>query len=118
MEPGDRFTFVPDGYYLGTSVEYIELPDDVAADIRTRSSPGRAGLRHFSSDFIDQGFRGHLTFEFEASRPVSFNLGTVPVFQLVLHRASSPARYNGRYQDQESRPVMSRDGDFTLEGVE
>jgi len=69
-----------------------------------------------ASDLVDQGFRGYPTVEFFTRRAVSFAVGVVPVFQLVLSKATSPAAYTGRYQDQPNMPVRSRDPRFVDRG--
>jgi dCTP deaminase len=63
----------PHQFVLGSSVEYIRLPDDIAAFIQARSSIARLGLIiHFVAGFIDPGFEGRITFEM-------INLNNVPI---------------------------------------
>ena len=69
----EGFVLKPHQFVLGSSIEYIKLPDDVAAFIQARSSIARLGvIIHFVAGFIDPGFEGRITFEM-------INLNNVPV---------------------------------------
>jgi dCTP deaminase len=85
---------------LVSSLEWIQLPVDLAATIRCRSSFGRRGIL-ITGGFVDPGFRGQLTL-------CLTNLGDNEivlnendrVVQLILQEVSSGVRgYEGRYQD-------------------
>lgn len=85
---------------LVSSLEWIQLPVDLAATIRCRSSFGRKGIL-ITGGFVDPGFRGQLTL-------CLTNLGSTEivlnqndrVVQLILQEVSSGVRrYEGRYQD-------------------
>ena len=72
--PADgTFVLHPGQFALGTTLEYIRLPIDVAARLEGRSTPARLGIQvHATAGFIDPGFEGTLTFELS-------NAGNVPV---------------------------------------
>jgi len=54
----------PGEFILASVYEYIELPDNIAAQIQGRSSIARLGLIiHTSAGWIDPGYAGHLTLE-------------------------------------------------------
>ncbi|HDR74327.1 MAG TPA: dCTP deaminase [Methanoculleus sp.] len=84
------------------SLEWVELPADVAATMRCRSSFGRRGVL-LGGGFVDPGFRGQLTLclvtmgdedvlLFEGDR----------VVQLILHEVRDGVHlYEGRYQDSK-----------------
>ncbi|MDG6257235.1 MAG: dCTP deaminase [Methanomicrobiaceae archaeon] len=84
------------------SLEWVELPADVAATMRCRSSFGRQGVL-LGGGFVDPGFRGQLTLclvtmgdedvlLFEGDR----------VVQLILHEVRDGVHlYEGRYQDSK-----------------
>ena len=85
---------------LLASKEWIELPVDLAATLRCRSSFARRGV-FISGGFVDPGFRGHLTL-------CLYNCGTEDVsvqegdriVQMVFQEVDTPtAGYSGRYQD-------------------
>jgi dCTP deaminase len=85
---------------LVPSLEWVELPADLAATLRCRSSYARRGLL-IGGGFVDPGFRGQLTL-------CLANLGAEDivlspsdrVVQMVLHQvAGGTELYDGRYQD-------------------
>lgn len=85
---------------LVPTLEWVELPRDVAGTLRCRSSFGRKGLL-LCGGFIDPGFRGQLTL-------CLVNAGTTDVavhtgdriVQMVLHEVRHGDQlYQGRYQD-------------------
>jgi dCTP deaminase len=84
------------------SLEWVELPADLAATLRCRSSYARRGLI-LGGGFVDPGFRGQLTL-------CLANLGAgdivLPpserVVQMVLHEVRGGTElYDGRYQDSQ-----------------
>jgi dCTP deaminase len=85
---------------LISSLEWVELPKNVAGTLRCRSSLGRRGVL-LGAGFVDPGFRGQLTL-------CLTNMGSGDieihrherVVQMVLHEVRGGAHlYNGRYQD-------------------
>ena len=87
---------------LIASKEWVELPSDLAATIRCRSSFARRGI-FLSGGFVDPGFRGHLTL-------CLFNCGGDDisvqegerVVQMVFHEVNGTCtEYSGRYQDSQ-----------------
>ena len=118
VEPtGDEpFILHPGEFVLGSSLEIITLPDDVAAGLEGKSSLGRLGLlTHSTAGFIDPGFSGHVTLELSnvATLPIKLWPG-MKIGQLCFFRLSSPAEhpygsdvYGSRYQGQRG-PTPSR----------
>ena len=85
---------------LAHTLEWVELPPDLAATLRCRSSFARMGVL-LGGGFIDPGFRGQLTL-------CLFNAGMTGitlergdrVVQMVLHEVlKGETTYQGRYQD-------------------
>jgi dCTP deaminase len=67
------FILHPGEFALGSTLEFIRLPDDIAARLEGRSTWGRVGLQiHSTAGFVDPGFSGSLTFELQ-------NMGKVPL---------------------------------------
>jgi dCTP deaminase len=118
VEPkGDEpFVLHPGEFALGSTLEVVSLPDDLAGRLEGKSSLGRLGLlTHSTAGFIDPGFSGHITLELS-------NVATLPIIlwpgmkigQLCLFRLTTPAEhpygtaaYGSRYQGQ-SGPTPSR----------
>jgi dCTP deaminase len=118
VEPaGDEpFVLHPGEFVLGSTLEVVTLPDDLAGRLEGKSSLGRLGLlTHSTAGFIDPGFSGHITLELSnvANLPISLWPG-MKIGQLCLFRLSSAAehpygsaKYGSRYQGQRG-PTPSR----------
>ncbi|MEL0319590.1 MAG: dCTP deaminase, partial [Aquiluna sp.] len=58
----EAFILHPGEFVLGSTFEYVSLPDDIAARLEGKSSLGRLGLlTHSTAGFVDPGFEGHVT---------------------------------------------------------
>lgn len=99
----DKYILLPGQFVLATTMEYIELPDDLTAFVEGRSSLGRMGLFIQNAGWVDPGFKGEITLElFNANRcAIELSAGR-RVGQLVFaqldDRALNP--YRGKYQGQ------------------
>ncbi|MCU1646624.1 MAG: dcd [Nocardia sp.] len=118
VEPGKDEPFVlhPGEFVLGSTLEGVSLPDDLAGRLEGKSSLGRLGLlTHSTAGFIDPGFTGHITLELSnvANLPITLWPG-MKIGQLCLFRLSSPAENpygsaaaGSKYQNQRG-PTPSR----------
>jgi len=118
VEPAgnDPFVLHPGEFVLGSTLEVVSIPDDLAARLEGKSSLGRLGLlTHSTAGFVDPGFSGHITLELSnvANLPITLWPG-MKIGQLCLFQLSSPAEhpygsavYGSRYQDQRG-PTPSR----------
>jgi dCTP deaminase len=82
------------------TLEWVELPKDLAGTLRCRSSFGRRGVL-LGGGFVDPGFRGQLTLCLSnmGSEDILVNKND-RVAQMVLHEVRNPGTcYSGRYQD-------------------
>ena len=112
----DAFVLHPGEFVLGSTLEIVTLPDDIASRLEGKSSLGRLGLiTHSTAGFIDPGFSGHLTLELSnvANLPIMLWPG-MKIGQLCFFRLSSPAEApygsgatGSRYQGQRG-PTPSR----------
>src|SRR5690554_7173022 len=93
----------PHSFLLATTMEYIELPDDITAFVEGRSSIGRMGLFIQNAGWVDPGFKGQITLELynANSLPIKLTSGR-RICQLVLARMDERALnpYQGKYQNQ------------------
>lgn len=98
----------PDDFYLANTIERIEIPDYLEADLFGRSSVGRLGVEvHSTAGLFDAGFSGEAVLEI--STDVDFPVRVYPgmriaqlVFKELKHPANNP--YNAednKYQNQE-----------------
>jgi dCTP deaminase len=97
---GDDIRLVPGTCTLAHSLEWVEIPPDLAATLRTRSSYGRRGLL-VTAGFVDPGFRGQLTLGLAHMGNEAFMLRQGDrVVQMIIHQVTrGDAIYEGRYQD-------------------
>lgn len=116
VDPEEAFVLHPGEFVLGSTYEFVTLPDDVAARLEGKSSLGRLGLMtHSTAGFIDPGFGGHITLELAnvATLPIKLYPG-MKIGQLCFFQLASPAenpygsaKYGSRYQGQRG-PTPSR----------
>ena len=99
----DTYLLLPGQFVLATTMEYIELPDDLTAFVEGRSSLGRMGLFIQNAGWVDPGFKGEITLElFNANRcAIELRAGR-RVGQLVFAKMDTEAKnpYRGKYQGQ------------------
>lgn len=91
----DAYTIPPGGFCLASTVERVEIPDDLCARVEGKSSLGRLGLLvHLTAGYIDPGFKGKITLEIVNlnSRPIVLRPGR-SVCQLSILTLSSPAQH-------------------------
>jgi dCTP deaminase len=82
------------------TLEWVELPMDLAGTLRCRSSFGRRGVL-LGGGFVDPGFRGQLTLCLTnmGKEEITVNMND-RVAQMILHEVRNPGEcYSGRYQD-------------------
>jgi dCTP deaminase len=115
-EGDSPFVLHPGEFVLGSTLEAVTVPDDLAGRLEGKSSLGRLGLlTHSTAGFIDPGFSGHITLELSnvANLPITLWPG-MKIGQLCLFRLSSASEhpygsavYGSRYQGQRG-PTPSR----------
>jgi dCTP deaminase len=110
LQEGERFIVHPGEFVLATTLEHVEIPDDLVARLEGRSSIGRLGIViHSTAGYIDPGFKGRITLEIS-------NLGRIAVAlypgmricQIAFEEMSSPvsesygAKRTAKYQGQQT----------------
>ena len=110
------FILHPGEFVLGSTMEHIELPDDLVARLEGKSSLGRIGLViHSTAGFVDPGWKGHLTLELSnlARLPITLYHG-MKIGQISYLRLTTPAdrlygspELGSKYQGQ-TEPTASR----------
>ena len=100
----DTFLIMPGQFVLATTMEYIELPDNLTAFVEGRSSLGRMGLFIQNAGWVDPGFKGEITLELYNANKCAIELKAGRrVGQLVFAGMDESALnpYNGKYQGQK-----------------
>jgi len=73
VKKDEPFIIQPSDFVLATTIEYVEIPDDLTGRLEGRSSIGRLGIViHSTAAHIECGFRGNITLEIA-------NMGKMPV---------------------------------------
>ncbi len=105
--PEEGIVLQPNKIYLGCTKEVIGS-DFFVPTITGRSSTGRLGLFvQITSDLVDIGFRGNLTFQLHAVQPLRIYKG-MKIGQIMFWKPTGKIKlYNGKYQNsrgpQESK---------------
>ena len=115
IKPKEPFIIQPGVFVLGTTIEYIELPDDLVGSLEGRSSIGRLGIVvHSTAASIECGFKGKITLELAnmGKMPVALYSG-MRICAVSFMQMSSPAeipyykkksaKYLGQKKPMESR---------------
>ena len=102
----DEFTLWPHQLVLCSTVEHIEMPNDIQGQVHGKSSLGRIGLMvHITAGFVDPGFKGKITLEmFNANhtRPIILRAGK-PVCQISFTEMTSRAVFPYGHKDLKSK---------------
>jgi dCTP deaminase len=116
IQNGNPFILHPGEFVLGSTVEHIELPEDLVARLEGKSSLGRIGLViHSTAGFVDPGWKGHLTLELSnlARLPITLYYG-MKIGQISFLQLTTPAErlygsesLGSKYQGQTD-PTPSR----------
>jgi dCTP deaminase len=114
-EFGDSFMLYPNQLALTTTLEFIGLPDDVHADVLSRSSYTRLGL-HLNT-MIQPGYRGCFPIELfnESNNPVELVVGSRIVQARLFSSAfksayaAAPRKYLGNVRPTPSRAAEDPD---------
>lgn len=116
VDGDEPFILHPGEFVLGSTLEHVTIPADLAGRLEGKSSLGRLGLvTHATAGFIDPGFTGHITLELSnaANLPIAL-YPNMKVGQLALFRMTSAAEspygtgaLGSKYQGQRG-PTASK----------
>ena len=87
----DSYKLKPNEFLLGSTEEYVEIPNHLCGQVDGRSSIARLGVSiHQTGGYIDAGFNGNITLElFNASdKDFELNWGD-SICQIIFHVLSS-----------------------------
>ena len=112
----DSYHLKPKEFLLGSTYEYVEIPNHLCGQVDGRSSIARMGVSiHQTGGYIDAGFNGNITLEIFNASDKEFELYMgQSICQLILHALSSECArpygsdgLNSKYQGSEGT-VRSR----------
>ena len=119
IEDDQPFILHPGEFVLGSTLERLQLPDDLVARLEGKSSLGRLGLLiHSTAGFVDPGWDGHVTLELSnvANLPITIYYG-MKIGQLSFVQLTEPAErpygadtLGSKYQGQQrpdAQPLLA-----------
>ncbi len=94
----EEFVLHPNQLIIGSTLEYVSLPNKVMCYVVGKSTWGRMGLIIATATKVDPGFKGCITLEMinQGEVPVILYPG-IPIAQLVFHETIGEAEYKGTY---------------------
>lgn len=97
--PTEGYLLEPNKLYLGSTNEFVQT-DKYLSTVEGRSSTARIGLDvHKTAGFIDVGFAGHITLEFQVVQLLII-YPNIPVCQIIYHEiVGHVSLYVGKYQN-------------------
>lgn len=101
LSPNNRFM-------LASTVEEFNMPNDLVAVVHDKSTWARKGLSVFNT-VIEPGWKGFLTLElvYHGNETLCIEEGS-GIAQVLFHQLEESAAYNGKYQNQEDKPIEAR----------
>ena len=104
----EEYVLQPAEFILGSTKEYVTIPDDLVAQVDGKSSLGRLGIAiHITAGWIDAGFNGNITLEIKnnSNKPFVLKNG-MSIGQIVFITLTSPcnlpyghSKRNNHYQN-------------------
>jgi len=97
-------------FALASAIEEFQMPTNLVGIVHDKSTWARRGLSVFNT-VIEPGWFGHLTLElvYHGSNELHLPAGC-GIAQVIFHQLAVPAHYEGKYQNQEDRPVEAKHG--------
>jgi dCTP deaminase len=121
IEGDEPFMLHPGEFVLGQTLEWVELPDDIVAELEGKSSLGRLGLLiHSTAGYVDPGWKGNLTLELSnvAKLPIALyhgmRIGQITFYQMssAVERPYGSMGLGSRYQGQSTPTASGSYRDF------
>ena len=109
MIPGEEPSFDEGRFCIASAIEEFDMPNDLTGIVHDKSTWARQGLSVFNT-VIEPGWKGFLTLElvYHGNDVLVIPAGA-GIAQVIFHKTICKANYEGKYQDQENRPVPARE---------
>ncbi len=93
------FTIRPNGFYLVTTIEKVNLPQDITVNFKPRTTTFRSGL-YVRTGNVAPGYRGKLTFALknEGGMPVKLEMGCRIIHAQFYWVDGGGSMYRGQWQ--------------------
>lgn len=106
-EDDDNNELCVGNFTLASSFEQFHMPHDLVGLVKDKSTWARKGLSVFNT-VIEPGWKGWLTLElvYHGQQVLHIPAGC-GIAQVIFEVLEEEATYNGKYQNQENRPVAA-----------
>lgn len=111
-----NFQLSPGEFLLASTLEHVEIPDDLVGIVEGKSSIGRLGVTaHVTAGYIDAGFKGNITLEIANLSSKTFQLQyNMSICQIIFQTLTTPVErpygtqgLNSKYQNSKGT-ILSR----------
>ncbi|ASB43086.1 putative dCTP deaminase [Erwinia phage vB_EamP_Rexella] len=104
----NRVHFQKGRFTLASAMELFQMPDDLLGVVHDKSTWARHGLSVFNT-VIEPGWHGYLTLELVYSgQKELFIPAGAGIAQVLFHEVMVRSHYDGKYQNQEDKPIPPR----------
>ncbi len=105
---GSEPTFYEGRFCIASAIEEFDMPTNLVGIVHDKSTWARQGLSVFNT-VIEPGWKGFLTLElvYHGNGDLFIPAGS-GIAQVVFHQTAGRMQYEGKYQNQENRPVVAR----------
>lgn len=95
-------------FALVSCIEEFQIPSNLVGIIHDKSTWARQGLSVLNT-VAEPNWKGFLTAElvFHGNKPLEIPAGS-GIAQVIFHLLKEPQNYDGKYQNQENKPVEAR----------
>lgn len=96
-------------FVIASSIERFNMPDNIVALPKNKSTWARKGLDASMTTKIEPGWRGNLTIElvYHGWKPLIIPAGC-GILSILFYPLAHTRPYEGKYQDQPDMPVHSK----------
>lgn len=100
----------PGTFCIASAIEEFDMPSDLVGVVHDKSTWARRGLSVFNT-VIEPGWKGFLTLElvYHGWKELHIPAGA-GIAQVIFHRTTENASYDGKYQNQPDKPVGAING--------
>ena len=105
----DVLLFPGHSFVLASSVEEFDMPQHLMGRVLNKSTWARRGLDASMTTNVEPGWKGWLTLElcYHRWKPLFIPAGS-GIAQVIFETILEKAAYDGRYNNQEDRPVPAK----------
>lgn len=96
-------------FALASAIEKFNMSSYCVAIVHDKSTWARRALSVFNT-VIEPGWKGYLTLElvYHGTKKLHIPAGS-GIAQVIFHLTKESAKYNGKYQNQENKPVNAKE---------